>query len=183
MGGQYHHELMKYCPPSYVLCVSSHFWPFNIVKFVLEKLDKNLGSADPPPPSVGPKSQIFPKIRFEGSPKILSHEWKPGSMALWKTCVGRLRNQDWYNWFMLQTNQSLTQQLNKNLYNLVRRVKEDSYSSRVEDAVVHVHSLLSRQMWPHVKKYQLVEKWETKRFVPQFDTFLTNLWDSTFYKS
>ena len=49
MGGQYHHELMKYCPPSYVLCVSSHFWPFNIVKFVLEKLDKNLGSADPPP--------------------------------------------------------------------------------------------------------------------------------------
>ena len=68
MGGQYHHELMKYCPPSYVLCVSSHFWPFNIVKFVLEKLDKNLGSADPPP-SVGPKSQIFPKIRFEGFPK------------------------------------------------------------------------------------------------------------------
>ena len=68
MGGQYHHELMKYCPPSYVLCVSSHFWPFNIVKFVLEKLDKNLGSADPPPPSVGQKSQIFPKIRFEGFP-------------------------------------------------------------------------------------------------------------------
>ena len=67
MGGQYHHELMKYCPPSYVLCVSSHFWPFIIVKFVLEKLDKNLGSADPPP-SVGPKSQIFPKIRFEGFP-------------------------------------------------------------------------------------------------------------------
>ena len=46
---QYHHELMKYCPPSYVLCVSSHFWPFIIVKVVLEKLDKNLGSADPPP--------------------------------------------------------------------------------------------------------------------------------------
>ena len=67
MGGQYHHELMKYCPPSYVLCVSSHFWPFIIVKVVLEKLDKNLGSADPPP-SVGPNSQIFPKIRFEGSP-------------------------------------------------------------------------------------------------------------------
>ena len=30
-------------------CVSSHFWPFNIVKFVLENLDKNLGSAGPPP--------------------------------------------------------------------------------------------------------------------------------------
>ena len=58
---------MKYCPPSYVLCVSSHFWPFIIVKVVLEKLDKNLGSVDPPP-SVGPNSQIFPKIRFEGSP-------------------------------------------------------------------------------------------------------------------
>ena len=33
---------------------------------VLEKLDKNLGLADPPP-SVGTKSQFFPKIRFEGS--------------------------------------------------------------------------------------------------------------------
>ena len=62
---------MKYCPPSYVLCVSSHFWPFIIVKVVLEKLDKNLGSADPPP-SVGPNSQIFPKIRFEGFPNVNS---------------------------------------------------------------------------------------------------------------
>ena len=49
IGGQSHHELIKYCSPSYVLCVSSHFWPFTIVKFVLEKLDKNLGLADPPP--------------------------------------------------------------------------------------------------------------------------------------
>ena len=46
MGGQYHHELI-YCPPSYVLCVSSHSWPFTIVKFVLEKVDKNSGSAAP----------------------------------------------------------------------------------------------------------------------------------------
>ena len=102
--------------------------------------------------------------------KILSHEWKPGSsrsnLCPLKNWCGRWRNQDWYNWLMLQTNRSLTQQLNKNLYNLVRRVKEDSFSSCVEDAVVHAHSLLSRQMWPHVKKYQLVAKWETKRFVP-----------------
>ena len=62
MGGQYHHELMKYCPPSYVLCVSSHFWPFNIVKFVLEKLDKNLGSADPPPPQLGRNPKFFQKL-------------------------------------------------------------------------------------------------------------------------
>ena len=86
MGGQYHHELMKYCPPSYVLCVSSHFWPFNIVKFVLEKLDKNLGSADPPP-SVGPKSQIFPKIRFEGFPYSecanFGSEEPPNSGGFW----------------------------------------------------------------------------------------------------
>ena len=61
MGGQYHHELMKYCPPSYVLCVSSHFWPFNIVKFVLEKLDKNLGSADPPP-QLGRNPKFFQKL-------------------------------------------------------------------------------------------------------------------------
>ena len=30
---------------------------------------KKLGLADPPAPSVGTKSQIFPKIRFEGFPK------------------------------------------------------------------------------------------------------------------
>ena len=32
---------------------------------------KKLGLADPPPPSVGTKSQTFPKIRFEGSPKAV----------------------------------------------------------------------------------------------------------------
>ena len=67
MGGQYHHELMKYCPPSYVLCVSSHFWPFNIVKFVLEKLDKNLGSADPPPPQLGRNPKFFQKFDLKAS--------------------------------------------------------------------------------------------------------------------
>ena len=61
MGGQYHHELIKYCPPSYVLCVSSHFWPFTIVKFVLEKLDKNLGLADPPP-QLGQNPKFFQKF-------------------------------------------------------------------------------------------------------------------------
>ena len=66
MGGQYHHELMKYCPPSYVLCVSSHFWPFNIVKFVLEKLDKNLGSADPPP-QLGRNPKFFQKLDLRAS--------------------------------------------------------------------------------------------------------------------
>ena len=37
-------------------------------KTPLEKLNQNLGLADPPP-SVGTKDQIFPMIRFEGSPK------------------------------------------------------------------------------------------------------------------
>ena len=72
MGGQYHHELMKYCPPSYVLCVSSHFWPFNIVKFVLEKLDENLGSADPPPPQLGQNPKFFQKLDLKASLK----EWE-----------------------------------------------------------------------------------------------------------
>ena len=72
MGGQYHHELMKYCPPSYVLCVSSHFWPFIIVKVVLEKLDKNLG--------LQTKSQKILKNRFEGSPK---HSFKKDQLKIW----------------------------------------------------------------------------------------------------
>ena len=38
------------------------------IKTPLEKLNQNLGLADPPP-SVGTKDQIFPMILFEGSPK------------------------------------------------------------------------------------------------------------------
>ena len=72
MGGQYHHELMKYCPPRYVLCVSSHFWPFIIVKVVLEKLDKNLGSADPPPPQLGQIPKFFQKFDLRASLKSLT---------------------------------------------------------------------------------------------------------------
>ena len=69
MGGQYHHELMKYCPPSYVLCVSSHFWPFTKVKFVLEKFDRNLGLADPPP-QLGQNPKFFEKFDLKASLKI-----------------------------------------------------------------------------------------------------------------
>ena len=67
MGGQYHHELIRYCPPSNVLCVSSHFWPFTIVKFVLEKLDKNLGLADPHPPQLGQNPKFFQKLDLKAS--------------------------------------------------------------------------------------------------------------------
>ena len=70
MGGQYHHELIKYCPPSYVLCVSSHFWPFTIVKFVLEKLDKNLGYADPPP-QLGQNPNFFQKLDLKAPLRML----------------------------------------------------------------------------------------------------------------
>ena len=87
MGGQYHHELIRYCPPIYVLCVSSHFWPFTIVKFVLEILDKNLGLADPAP-SVGTKSQTFPKIRFEGSP---NHQWP------WPSIITNMKRSVWFS--------------------------------------------------------------------------------------
>ena len=68
MGGQYHHELIRYCPPSYVLCVSSHFWPFTIVKFVLEKLDTNLGLADPPP-QLGQNPNFFEKLDLKAFSK------------------------------------------------------------------------------------------------------------------
>ena len=72
MGGQYHHELIKYCPPSYVLCVSSHFWPFTKVKFVLEKLYKNLGFADPRPPQLGQIPKFFQKLDLEAP--LMLHE-------------------------------------------------------------------------------------------------------------
>ena len=41
---------MRYHPPIYVLCVSSHFWPFTKVNFVLTNLQKSWDSVRPPPP-------------------------------------------------------------------------------------------------------------------------------------
>ena len=49
------------------VCVSSHFWPFTIVKFVLEKLDKNLGFADPRPPQLGQIPKFFQKLDLKAS--------------------------------------------------------------------------------------------------------------------
>ena len=39
-GVLYPHKLIRYCPPIYVLCVSSHFWPFTKVNFALPILQK-----------------------------------------------------------------------------------------------------------------------------------------------
>ena len=54
------HELMRYHPPIYVLRVSSHFWPFTKVNFVLTILQKSWDSVRPPP-LVGTKSQVCQK--------------------------------------------------------------------------------------------------------------------------
>ena len=42
---------MRYHLPIYVLCVSSHFWPFTKVNFVLPILQKNWDSVRPPRPA------------------------------------------------------------------------------------------------------------------------------------
>ena len=67
-GVQDPHELIRYCSPIYVLCVSSHFWPFTKANLVLENFNKNLGFGQTPPPLVGPNAQLFPKMHFEGPP-------------------------------------------------------------------------------------------------------------------
>ena len=54
-------------PPS-MYYVFHHIYGQFQANLVLEKLDKNLGLADPPPLSWD-KIPNFPKIRFEGSPK------------------------------------------------------------------------------------------------------------------
>ena len=40
---------MRYHPPIYVLCVSSHFWPFTKVNFVFANFKKSWSSVRPPP--------------------------------------------------------------------------------------------------------------------------------------
>ena len=67
-GVQEPHELIRYCSPIYVLCVSSHFLPFTKANLVLENFNKNLGFGQTPPPLVGPKAQVFPKNYFDGTP-------------------------------------------------------------------------------------------------------------------
>ena len=61
---------MRYCPPIYVLCVSSHLWtvPRQIKFWAI--LIKSWDWRDPPPP-VGTKSQVYPKKLLDGSPKLL----------------------------------------------------------------------------------------------------------------
>ena len=68
LGLQDPHELIRYWSPIYVLCVSSHFWPFTKANLVLENFNKNLGFGQTPPPLVGPNAQLFPKMHFEGPP-------------------------------------------------------------------------------------------------------------------
>ena len=70
-GVQDPHELKRYCSPIYVLCVSSHFWPFTKANLILENFNKNLGFGQTPPPLVGPNAQLFPKMDFEGPPKFI----------------------------------------------------------------------------------------------------------------
>ena len=62
---------MRYCPPIYVLCVSSHLWtvPRQIKFWAI--LIKSWDWRDPPP-LVGTKSQVYPKKLLDGSPYLLN---------------------------------------------------------------------------------------------------------------
>ena len=53
------HELIRYCSHIYVLCVSSHFWPFTKANLVLENFNKTLGFGPTPPPPCWAKSPSF----------------------------------------------------------------------------------------------------------------------------
>ena len=61
LGLQDLRELIRYWSSIYVLCVSSHFWPFTKANLFLENFNKNLGFGQTPAPLVGPNAQFFPK--------------------------------------------------------------------------------------------------------------------------
>ena len=65
---------MRYHLPIYVLCVSSHFWPFSKVNFVFANFKKSWSSVRPPP-LVGPKDQVCQRKNFWSSP-YLPKAWK-----------------------------------------------------------------------------------------------------------
>ena len=60
--------LIRYWFPIYVLCVSSHFWPFTKANLVLENSNKNLGFGQTPPPPCWSKFPTFSKNQIWGLP-------------------------------------------------------------------------------------------------------------------
>ena len=68
---QYPHELMRYCSPIYVLCVSSHFWPFTKANFVLENFDKKLEIGSDPPAPGWDKIPSFAEIKKGKAPLMI----------------------------------------------------------------------------------------------------------------
>ena len=69
-GVQDPHELIRYCSPIYVLCVSSHFCPFTKANLGLENFNKNLGFGQTSPPPCWAKFPTFTTTKkLKGSPK------------------------------------------------------------------------------------------------------------------
>ena len=58
-GVQDPHELIRYCSPTHILCVLSHFWPFTKANLVLENFNKNLGFGQTPRPLLGQMPNFF----------------------------------------------------------------------------------------------------------------------------
>ena len=66
-GVQDPHELIRYCSPIYVLCVSSRFWQFTKLArqiWFWKFSTKTWASVSPPPPLVGPNAQLYPKKKI-----------------------------------------------------------------------------------------------------------------------
>ena len=75
-GVQNPHELIRYCSPIYVMCVSSHFWSFTKANLVLESFNKNLGFGQTPPPCWA-KCPTFSEKPFWGPLlSILNFYWR-----------------------------------------------------------------------------------------------------------
>ena len=71
-GVQYPHELIRYCPPIYVLCVSSHLWTVpRQIKF-WPILIKSWDWARPPPLCLD-KIPSLPEIFFRTAPLSVLH--------------------------------------------------------------------------------------------------------------
>ena len=76
---------MRYCPPIYVQCVSSHLWtvPRQIKFWAI--LIKSWDWARPLHPLVGTKSQVCPKFFLDGTPYLSIIELlKVGFKRLWE---------------------------------------------------------------------------------------------------
>ena len=109
LGVQYPHELIRYWPPIYVLCVSSHFWPFTKANLIWVNFNKKTWDSVQIPNLYHFLRLKFPLLRsstlaFQSyiNKVLLRYESEVGPwQTIWK-CLGAASRPKQFSWKYLE---------------------------------------------------------------------------------